>query len=86
MKPARSDQSVAIYGLLAIAAIALIGYVVLLVLDRDAPESLMISVVLGIVSGVLGWSRGGTYYAPDTETIPTAPVTHDQEAPHDPRS
>lgn len=71
MKPKRSDQSIAIYGVLTLGAIALIGYVVLLALDKDVPDALLAVVVAGALSGVLGWARGGTYYEPDVETIPT---------------
>lgn len=74
MKPKRSDQSIAIYGILAVTTVALIGLLVLLGLGREVPEALLTGVVLGGMTGVLGWARGGTYYEPDEERIPSPPV------------
>lgn len=76
----RSDQSLAIYGVLAIGAIGLIGYIVLLALGRDVPDALLAVVVASALSGVLGWARGGTYYNPTPEVIP-APVVDVEPAP-----
>lgn len=66
----RSDQSVAIYGVILIGWTALVGYVVLAALGKDAPEALLTLVVVAAVSGTLGWARGGTYYDPTPEVIP----------------
>ena len=74
----RSDQSIAIYGVLAIGLVGLIGYIVLLALGRDVPDALLAVVVSACVSGVLGWARGGTYYDPTPEVVPT-PVAVDVE-------
>ena len=41
----RSDQSIAIYGVLAIGLVGLIGYIVLLALGRDVPDALLAVVV-----------------------------------------
>ncbi len=67
----RSDQSVAIYGVILIGWTALVGYVVLAALGKDAPEALLTLVVVAAVSGTLGWARGGTYYDPTPEVVPT---------------
>ena len=73
----RSDQSVAIYSLTALAAVALAGAVVLLSLGRGgAPELIAFAGMIG--AGVLGWARGGTYYDPTPEVVPT-PVVVDVE-------
>ena len=80
MKPKRSDQSIAIYGILGVTTVALIGLLVLLGLGREVPEALLTGVVLGGMTGVLGWARGGTYYEPDEERIP-APVVVEPVAP-----
>ena len=73
----RSDQSIAIYGVLAIALVGLVGYIVLLALGREVPDALLAVVVASALSGVLGWARGGTYYDPTPEVVP-APVVTDQ--------
>ncbi len=79
MAPKRSDQSIAIYGVLAIAVIGLVGYIVLLGLGREVPDALLAVVVASAISGVLGWARGGTYYDPTPEVVP-APVVADRPA------
>jgi hypothetical protein len=67
----RSDQSMAIYGLIVVAGIALIGGIVLLAMEREGAAELI--AFAGIVgAGVLGWSRGGTYYDARTEVVPEA--------------
>ena len=67
----RSDQSVAIYGILILTAIGLIGTIALALLGKPVPEVLATGVVLSGMAGVLGWARGGTYYAPDKEVVPS---------------
>ena len=66
----RSDQSLAIYGVLLMGIVALVGFIVLLAMDKEAPEVLLTAAVVGVISGVLGWARGGTYYNPGTEVVP----------------
>lgn len=70
----RSDQSIAIYGVIALAVVGLIGYIVLIALGKEAPDVLLTGVVGVALGGVLGWARGGTYYEPDSEKIPAAPI------------
>lgn len=77
----RSDQSIAIYGVLAIGLVGLIGYIVLLALGRDVPDALLAVVVSACVSGVLGWARGGTYYDPAPEVIPAPETAPDETLP-----
>lgn len=72
----RSDQSVAVYGILILTGIALVGLIALLALGREVPEGLLTGVVLGGITGVLGWARGGTYYDPTPEVVP-APQSMD---------
>ena len=71
MTPKRSDQSVAIYGILILTAIGLIGTIALALLDKPVPEVLATGVVLSGMAGVLGWARGGTYYDPTREVVPS---------------
>jgi tetrahydromethanopterin S-methyltransferase subunit E len=73
-KPKRSDQSLAVYGVLALAIVGLVGYIVLIALGRDAPDALLTGVVGVALGGVLGWARGGTYYQPDREVVPAPEV------------
>ena len=75
-KQQRSDQSLAVYGILVLAGVALVGAIVLAAMGKEDAAVALISGVVGVaLGGVLGWARGGTYYAPDNEKIPTAPVT-----------
>lgn len=69
MKQKRSDQSVAIYGLECIAVAALVGGVYLLSLGREGGTEL-IALAAMIGTGILGWSRGGTYYDSTPEVVP----------------
>lgn len=71
----RSDQSLAIYGILGITAVGLLGYITLLALGREAPTDILGVVVAAGISGVLGWARGGTYYNDEKEVVPAPPVT-----------
>lgn len=70
----RSDQSIAIYGILGLTGIALVGLIILLGMGREVPEGLLTGVVLGGMTGVLGWARGGTYYDPSQEKVPSPPT------------
>ena len=70
----RSDQSVAIYGILAVTMVGLVGYIVLLALGREVPTDILGVVVAAGISGVLGWARGGTYYDPTPEKVPAPTV------------
>lgn len=73
-KQQRSDQSLAVYGILTITFVGLVGYILLLALDKEPPSDILGVVVAAGISGVLGWARGGTYYDPTPEKVPAAPV------------
>lgn len=77
----RSDQSLAIYGVLLLAVVGLVGYIVLIALGKEAPDVLLTGVVGVALGGVLGWARGGTYYEPDSEKVPAAPVQSHVDVP-----
>lgn len=73
MRPKRSDQSVAVYAIIAISGAALVGGIVLLALGRDVPAELW-ALALGGITGGFGWARGGTYYDPTPEVVPAPEV------------
>lgn len=65
----RSDQSWAIYGVLAVSALALLGYILLTAIGKEPADALLAVVVAGGISGVLGWARGGTVVQDQAEEV-----------------
>lgn len=68
----RSDQALAIYGVLALSVVGLLGYIALAAMGREPDDALLAVVVASGVGGVLGWARGGTYYQDTPEIVPSS--------------